>query len=301
MKLLYFGKGIRGIKCLEALVENGRRDEIIGVVTSPGMMDEMAQKAKEMGFQILQPEKVNGEKCIKEINSLNPDIFILAGYSSILKKKILSIPLMGAINLHGGKLPEYRGVAPINWQIINGEAMGGCAILFVDEGIDTGDIIAQEHYDITMEDTAATVLEKTLELFPSMLVNALDKIEKGTVKRLTQDLIKGCYYTRRYPCDGKIVWKEMTAVQVYNLVRALVKPYPGAFFLHQGKKIIVNRASLLQEDIRGISGRVSLFRGEGVIVIARDRGILIEEISLEGEMTGSEPRAYFKRLGDDLD
>ncbi len=301
MKILYFGKGIRGIKCLEALVEGGRRDEITGVVTSPGMMDEMAQKAKEMGFKILQPEKVNGEECIKEVSFLKPDIFILAGYSSILKKEILSIPPMGAINLHGGKLPEYKGVAPINWQIINGEARGGCVVLFVDEGIDTGDIIAQELYDITMEDTAATVLEKTLKLFPSMLVNALDEIEKGTVKRHTQDIFKGCYYTRRYPRDGKIVWKEMTAVQVYNLVRSLVKPYPGAFFFHRGKKIIVNRAALLQEDIRGIPGRVSLFRGEGVIVIARDRGILIEEISLDGEMAGREPRAYFKSLGDDLD
>ena len=301
MKILYFGKSIRGIKCLEALVENGRRDEIIGVVTPPGMMDEMAQKAKKMGFQILQPERVNGEECIKEISSLNPDLFILSGYSYILKKEILSIPPMGAINLHGGKLPEYRGVAPINWQIINGEAMGGCAILFVDEGIDTGDIIAQELYDITMEDTAATVLEKTLELFPSMLVNVLDKIEKGTVKRLTQDLFKGCYYTRRYPRDGKIVWKEMTAVQIYNLVRALVKPYPGAFFFHRGKKIIVNKVSLLQEDIRGMPGRVSLFRGEGVIVIARNRGIVIEEISLDGEMAGCEPRTYFKSPGDDLD
>lgn len=301
MRIVFFGNGIRGITCLEALWEKGRRNEIVGVVTTPDVMGEMAQKAKEMGFQTMQPEKINGEEAIREVSYLKPDLFILAGYNRILKKEILSIPSRGAINLHGGRLPEYRGVAPINWQIINGEAMGGCVILFVDEGIDTGDIIAQELYEITMDDTAATILEKTLELFPPMLVNALNEIEGGTVKRIRQNPLEGRYYTRRYPRDGKIVWKEMTAVQIYNLIRALVKPYPGAFFTCRGKKIIVNRASLFQEDIRGIPGRVSLFRGGGIVVIAKDRGILIEEISQEGETAKSEPRTCFSSLGEDLD
>lgn len=301
MKILYFGNNIRGIKCLEALVENGRHEEIIGVVTPPNKMSEMALKAKELGFQVMQPEKVNEEKCIREIRSLKPDVFILSGYNHILKKQILSIPPMGAINLHGGKLPEYRGVAPINWQIINGETMGGCAILFVDEGIDTGDIIAQELYEITMKDTAATILEKTLELLPRMLIDVLDEMERGTVKRVKQGLLKGCYYTRRYPRDGKILWKEMTALQVYNLVRALAKPYPGAFFYYRGKKIIVNKTSLLEEEIRGVPGRISLFRRGGVVVIAKDRGVVIEEISVDGEMSDIEPKTYFSSLGDDLD
>ena len=300
MRILYFGNNIRGISCLESLVRDTNTHEIIGVVSPPDEMSEMAVKARDLGFRVLQPQKVNGENCINEIKSLKPDLFILAGYNQILKKTLLSLPARGAINLHGGKLPEYRGVAPINWQIINGEAEGGCAILFVDEGIDTGDIIAQELYEITTEDTAATVLEKTIEIFPRMLIKVVDEIGKGVVKRIKQDPLKGCYYTRRYPRDGRILWEEMTAFNVYNLVRALTKPYPGAFSFYKSSKIIINKASLLQEEIRGIPGRVALFKGDGVVVIAKDKGIVIEELSINGETRAIKPRAYFGKLGEEL-
>lgn len=301
MRILYFGNGIRGVRCLEALVEKGRRGDIVAVITPPGEADQVAVSAKKHGFKIMQPERVNGEGSIREIKSLTPDLFILAGYNRILKKELISVPPLGAINLHGGKLPEYRGVAPINWQIINGETTGGCAILFVDEGIDTGDIIAQELYEITEEDTAATILEKTLELFPRLLLAVVNDLEQGRVTRVKQNPLQGCYYTRRYPRDGRIGWREMTAFQVYNLVRALVRPYPGAFFYYKHIKIIVNRSTLIPEEIKGTPGRIVLFRGEGMVVTARDRGILIEEIAIEAETSSITPRSYFKVLGEDLD
>ena len=297
MRILYFGNGVRGVKCLETLVNNN--ENIIGVVAHPNPESTVAHLARELGLPVYQPERVNASSFVDEVVKLYPDLSILSGYNQILKKRIISIPKHGTINLHGGKLPEYRGVAPINWQIINGETTGGCAIIYVDEGIDTGDIIVQEYYDISLEDTAATVVEKTLEIFPRLLIETLEKIKTGTVKRIKQNVEEGCYYTRRYPRDGKIDWKSMTAMEVYNLVRALVKPYPGAFTYHGDAKIIIWKASLLREKIKGVPGRVPLKLENGVVVIAKDFGLLIEEISVGESEEVINPRQYFS-LGDDL-
>lgn len=297
MRILYFGNGVRGVKCLETLVNNN--ENIIGVVAHPNPESTVAHLARELGLPVYQPERVNASSFVDEVVKLYPDLSILSGYNQILKKRIISIPKHGTINLHGGKLPEYRGVAPINWQIINGETTGGCAIIYVDEGVDTGDIIAQEYYDISLEYTAATVVEKTLEIFPILLVETLEKIKMGTVKRVKQNVAEGCYYTRRYPRDGKIDWRRMTALEVYNLVRALVKPYPGAFTYHGDAKIIIWKASLLREKIKGVPGRVPLKYKDGVVVIAKDFGLLIEEISVGESEEVINPRQYFS-LGDDL-
>jgi methionyl-tRNA formyltransferase len=203
----------------------------------------------------------------------------LAGYNNILKKEIISFPKKGAINLHGGKLPDYRGVAPINWQIIKGEKVGGCCIIFVDEGIDTGDIIEQEFYDIGENDTAGDVVQRQLEIFPPMLLKAVQNIEKGTVNSTKQDLAEGSYYTRRYPDDGRVDFASMTALDAHNMIRAMRGPYPPAFCFYNDKKIYLLGSELLKEKIIGTPGRIALKRPEGVIVIARDRGLLITEVS----------------------
>ncbi len=302
MRILYMGNNIRGVVCLKALAEHG--EEVIGVVVHPNLKEEdpeesVLETAKRYGYPIYQPVQVNNPDFVREVRNLAPDLIILAGYNQILKKDLIDIPRLGCINLHGGKLPEYRGVAPINWQIIRGETTGGIAILFVDEGIDTGDIIAQVRFDITLEDTAKTVLDKTLELFPPLLLDVLAKFKFGTVPRIKQNREEGCYYTRRYPRDGQIYWKDMTAWEVYNLIRGLVKPYPGAFTYHRGEKLFIWKASWMSETIRGIPGRVCLRREKGVVVLAKDRGLLIEEVQPEkGPIL--EANAYFKNLGEDL-
>lgn len=302
MRILYLGNNIRGVVCLKALVEHG--EEIIGVVVQPGLKEEnpaesVQEIAKSYGCPVYQPTRVNAPEFLKQVRDLAPDLAILVGYNQILKKDLIEIPKLGCINLHGGKLPEYRGVAPINWQIIRGETTGGIAILFVDEGIDTGDIIAQVRFEITLKDTAKTILDKTLELFPPLLLEVLSKFKSGRVPRIKQNREEGCYYTRRYPWDGQIHWQEMTAWEVYNLIRALVKPYPGAFTYHRGEKLFIWKASWLAETIRGIPGRICLRREKGVVILAKDRGLLIEEVQPEkGPLVPA--NAYFKNLGEDL-
>ncbi len=170
-------------------------------------------------------------------------------------------------------------------------------IIYVDEGIDTGDIIAQEIYPITPDDTHASVLQKTLDIFPPLLVKVLGEIEVGTVKAEPQDPTTGGYYCRRYPRDSQIDWKSMTDHQVHNLVRGMHGPYPAAFTYRNGQKVEVDQTRLLEETIRGIPGRVPHKRGNSVVVLTSNRGILIEKITVENNTV--EPAAFFQ-IGDDL-
>ena len=294
MDIIYFSKGARGHRCLDHILRDGYRVKAIVAVQRE---DALQNIAEGHDLPILIPEKVNSSSFAQKLQKLDPDLFILSGYNKILRPIIFDIPPLGTINLHGGKLPEYRGAAPINWQIIHGETIGGCAIIFVDEGIDTGDIIRQEYYRIQPQDTHASVLEKTLEIFPPLLVKVLEDIEGDEVTVTPQDPNQGCYHTRRYPRDSKIDWKHMTDVQVHNLVRGMHGPYPAAFTYRGDTRIEIEKTDLLKETITGIPGRVPMTRDGGVIVLAKNRGLLVTQIVVDGT---PQPPSEFFHLGDDL-
>jgi methionyl-tRNA formyltransferase len=295
MNIIYFSKGIRGSTCLEYIFKAGYS---VGAVVAVSPETELIQLGRQYNFPILYFEKINTQETVEELRKLQPDLFVLCGYNKILKMPVISIPPLGTINLHGGKLPEYRGAAPLNWQIIHGETSGGCSIIYVDEGIDTGDIIAQEIYPITPEDTHASVLQKTLEIFPPLLVKVLEMIENGTVQTTIQDPSDGEYFGRRYPKDSQIHWEQMTDVQVHNLVRAMHGPYPSAFSNRQGEKIEFEKTELLQETITGGSGQIVELRGGDAVVLAKNRGLLIKEIKVNGKEII--PSSYFQ-VGDELE
>jgi len=284
MKIVYFGNNIRGVKCLSAVCEAGH--QVAGVVVHRGAVGgsgptSVYARAKELSIPTYGPEKVNAPDFIEQVRQIAPDLMILSGYTQILRKTLLSIPRLGTINLHGGRLPDYRGGSPINWQIINGETQGACSILYADEGIDTGDILATKTYAIGPDETAGEVTAKTLELFPPMLVDVLAQIASGTATATQQDRQAGCYYCQRRPQDGQIFWHRMTATQVHNLVRALNGPgLPGAFTYLAGKKYVICRTRLLNETICGPAGRIAIRTPDGVIVICRDRGILVQQVGL---------------------
>ncbi len=294
MKIVYFSKGIRGLRCLEAVLDQGADIQaVVGVEPEP----ELDALTESRGIEIFYPARINTPEMVKKLESYQADLFVLSGYNKILRPLILEIPPLGTINLHGGKLPEYRGAAPINWQIINGESTGGCSIIFVDEGIDTGDIILQERYPIAPTDTHASVLEKTLEIFPRLLVKVLENLQKGNIRVEKQDPLDGCYYTRRYPRDSIIDWQSMNDIQVHNLVRGMRGPYPEAFTFRGQEKVEILRTSILKETITGIPGRVPMKRETAVVALAKNRGLLIEEILVNGKSVM--PADYF-RIGDDF-
>ena len=282
MRIVFMGNNPRGVACLQALLN--ANENVVGVVAHPdakqGIGGDILVKdvALEWGTPLFQPENVNAPEFVEKLRVLEPDLIIMAGYNQIVKKQVIEIPPQGCINLHGGKLPDYRGTAPLNWAIINGETKGGLAIIFVDEGIDTGDIIRQAEFEIAETDTIADVIQKTIEIFPPMLLEVVNDIRNGTVTRTRQNPEEGAYYTRRYPRDGRIHWDRMTAKQVYDLVRALVRPYPGAFTYVGERKLLIWKVSIPKMVIKGVPGRAALRQRDGVIVIAKDRGVLVEKV-----------------------
>ena len=291
MRTVYFANGVRGLRCLEAMLD--AREEVVAVVGHPGEKADVLRRAEAAGLPTYQPEKVNSPSFVQEMGRLEPDLFVLSGYNRILRAEIIGVPRKGCINLHGGKLPEYRGCAPINWQIVNGERTGGCCVLYVDEGIDTGDIISQAYYDILETDTSQDIVEKQLALFPPMLLQAMADLKNGVLKATPQDKMAGCYYTRRYPRDGLIQWHAMTAAHVYNLVRSLADPYPNAFTYHRGTKVRVRRVERIVPPVKGVPGRMPLKRPDGVVICCQDEALLVTEIAFEDDGAPCAPNDAF--------
>ena len=295
LNIIYFGNGMRGVHCLEILLD--KKYNISAIVGHGGESD-LVRLGQQHRIPTFQPRKVNENSFVSNICEYSPDLFILAGYNQILKKDLINLPKLGIFNLHGGRLPEYRGVAPINWQIINGETKGGCCIILLDEGIDTGDIVEQAYYDINVNDTAADIIDKQLEIFPPMLIRSIENIRRNKLTRVKQDLSVGAYYTRRYPKDGKINWHNLNAKQVHNLIRALNGPYPPAFCNYNGERYNILSSQILEEKIMGSPGRIALRRGNGTVVIAKDKGLLITEISRQD---GTKCSHKIFKLGDDFE
>jgi methionyl-tRNA formyltransferase len=279
MNVVYFSNGQRGIVCLRDLLRSAHR--IRGVVAS-GADPELERVCVEHDLPLHIEPKPNTPVFADRLASMGADVFVCSGYNRILQPLIFTIPPRGTLNLHGGRLPDYRGAAPINWQIINGEVMGGCCVLFMDEGIDTGPVARQELYPIGEDDTHQSVLDRTLEIFPRLLREVLQEMDAGTLKVAEQDRDEGCHYSRRFPEDSRIHWCFQTDREIHNLVRGMQGPYPHAFTERHDEKMEIERTTLLGETVKGIPGRVVQTKGDGVIVICRNRGILLNEIHFRG-------------------
>ncbi len=298
MRIVFWGNSARGVACLERVLAEGFDVvAVVGQTTAPGAAREVLDIARERNLPYYAPAQAGDPELLAALRDLRPDLFILAGYARILPPAVLAIPPHGSLNLHGGRLPEYRGGSPLNWQIINGEREIGISIIMLDAGIDTGPLVNERRIPLTGDMGYTEVQAATLRLFPDMLVEALRALAANTLRPRPQDESRAAYYTKRYQRDGLIRWERLTAVQVHNLVRALTAPCPGAFARRGGETIIIHCTRLLEETVHGPAGRVALRRGDAVIVCAADRGLLVEEVSVNGVRQTA--GAAFK-LGDDL-
>jgi len=241
MKTIVFAYHNIGCAGIKALLKNNFK--IAAVFTHKDdpnetiWFDSVAELAAEHNIPVYAPENVNHPIWEKKIKDMAPDIIFSFYYRKIINREILDIPARGCLNLHGSMLPEYRGRCPVNWVLVNGEKETGVTLHYMTPTPDSGDIAAQKKIEISDTDTAKSLHMKSAEAVSLLLDEALPKIKENTIKPVPQDASRASYFGGRGPGDGEIDW-TMPAERIVNLVRAVTKPYPGAFSFAGNRKIM---------------------------------------------------------------
>lgn len=283
-RIVVFLNGGRGMAVVKAVHKAGHGiDAIVAPAAKAGAL---SGEIEGLGLACWPVENVNDDAFIAELAARSPQLVLVAGFSTILRQPVLDVPALGAINLHGGRLPEYRGGSPLNWQIINGEGRIGISVLRVDEGIDTGDILAEGGFEIGADSDIAEVHERANGLFPQLVLEVLERFDRGEHAGRKQSRDEGGYWHQRNEGDGRLRWERMTARQVHDLVRAVTRPYPGAFGFRGDDKIRVFETGLPEMRIHGVPGRVCYVQGQGPFVVCSDRAVLLRDYHIENEADG---------------
>lgn len=247
--------------------------------------EKIIEVLEENNIPCILAKNINQEKYKKFIKEKNPLLIIVMGWRTIISEDIISLPKYGCVAVHESLLPKYRGFAPVNWAVINGEKNTGVTLFHIANDIDNGDIIAQEIIAIGENDTAYEVYKKTSHASIRLVNKYLPLLSKGIAPKKKQNEIKATFACMRLPEDGLIRWNNPSR-KIYNLIRGLSYPYPGAYSLLNGKKITIWKASIPTKKIYvgKIPGRiVKIIPEKGIEVITGDSTILLEEIQFDGK------------------
>lgn len=276
------------IPSLDMLIKEGY--DVVAVVTQPdkpkGRGNKMCpppvkEYAIEHGIEVLQPDKVKTEEFAEKIREINPDLLITAAYGKILPKSVLDIPKYGCINVHGSLLPKYRGAAPIQWSIINGEKVTGITTMYTDVGMDTGDMLLKAEIEITEDMTAGELHDKLSVLGADVLKETLEKLKDGTLERTPQSDAEATYAPMMTKELGCIDWAKSSR-EIHNLVRG-TSPWPGAYTSYCGKKIKIWVTSIVSEEEHDLKAGTILKVGKDGLIVACGIGKLnIKEIQCDG-------------------
>jgi len=255
MKIVFVGSVEIGYTVLEAVYNTNKSVEAIYTLplekrlSTSGFVD-FEPIARRYNTKLTRTNNINDEKHIDEIRSLAPDLIIVCGWQKLICQEIIEIPRFGTVGFHSSLLPKYRGQAPVNWAIIMGEKETGITMFYLTSRVDDGDIIAQNEFPILFNDDCNTVYKKAAYAGAEMIKTYLPQIEGGTAPRMHNISSSYPAYPKRRPADGLIDFKR-SALDIYNFVRALAKPYPGAFYYDEnGKKIIVWRIEIVFDESR---------------------------------------------------
>lgn len=283
MRIVLMGQGLSGERCLETLIA-ARKAPVALVVPgnrSGDKVEPIKERARRHHIPTLRPRNANHPDFVRALRDLAPDLIVAASFTQVFSKEIVFLPRLGCINVHGALLPQYRGLHAHNWAIINGEAETGATIHYIDEGVDTGDIIAQGRVAITDEDDAVTLRDAVTRQAAGLLLEAISQIEQGAVARIEQDEAVARYWPRRKPEDGRIDWQR-SARQIFNLVRALVPPWPGAFTSFRRGRLLIWEArpagKAAGEPDGSRPGRICGISDDGFLVAAGTGQLLVKKV-----------------------
>lgn len=282
MNIVFMGTPDFAKENLDAIYKAGHN--IIGVVTNPdrpkgrGMKllpSEVKEFALEKGLKIYQPSKVKkNQEFIEEMKQLNPDVICVVAYGTILPKSILEIPKFGCVNVHASLLPKYRGAAPIQWAVLNGDKTTGVTTMYMDKGMDTGDIILKEEVEIGEDETTGELWDRLAKIGGELLVKTLQQIEKGIAPRERQgdDFTIAPMLSKEM---AKIDWNTKTAQDIKNLVRGL-NPIMGAYTYLKGKKIKFWKVDVVKVEEITTKNIIDTKKNGTIIVSNQREGLFIK-------------------------
>jgi methionyl-tRNA formyltransferase len=288
MRIVFMGAGEIGVPTLQALLNS--EHEVVGVVTQPDKPVGRSQLIEPppikkalsgTNIPVLQPARIKDRQAIEEIRALRPDVMVVMAYGQILPRGVLEIPEIACLNLHASLLPRWRGAAPIQAAIAAGDGEIGITVMYMDEGLDTGDILLQRTIDILPADTGGALHDRLAEVAPETLLESLDLLAKGKAPRTPQDNAVATYAPKLKREDGKIDWSD-PADAIERKIRAF-DPWPGAFMTVSTdgtRNLKIFSATVI--DLRGKPGKI--LRSENELVVAAGEDALsLGEVQLEGK------------------
>lgn len=288
MRVLFMGTPDFSVGTLEKLIESGH--EVIGVFTQPDkpkgrgkaqQFTPVKEVALAHNIPVYQPSKVKEVSQIEFIGQLNPEVIVVVAFGQIISKDILDIPKYGCINVHASLLPKYRGAAPIQWAIINGEEVTGVTTMRMDEGIDTGDMILKEVIAMDKKETNSSLFDKLSTAGANLLIKTLQEIENGTATYEKQGETPTPYAKMIQKKMGLIDWSK-SAEEIERLVRGL-NPWPSAFTHFHQKTLKVWEADVVHEEMNGQNGEIIEVRKDALVVKTGKEALSIKELQLEGK------------------
>jgi methionyl-tRNA formyltransferase len=292
MRIIFIGTGEIGLPALQALTKTPVH-HVLAVVTQPDrpvgrQLKLAASPIKEAAFKlhlkIFQPEKISSATSVAQLKYLKPDLIVVAAYGQILSREILNVPKYGCLNIHASLLPKYRGASPIHAAVAAGERQSGITIMWMDEGLDTGDILLQETVTLSRRETAESLHDRLARIGADALLKAIPLVETGNAPRLKQDKALATMTKKLRKEDGHIIW-DRPQREIEAHIRAMT-PWPSAYAWipqENDHKMLKIFTTIISRRAKGKPGEIMRVDRHGVLVAAKVGGLLLREVQLEGK------------------
>lgn len=289
LRILFMGTPDFAEACLRALVENGQN--VVGVISQPDKQKGRGMKvqycdvkryALEKELPVYQPETLKDCAILPLLEELSPDIIVVVAYGKILPEYILKFPKYGCINVHGSLLPEYRGASPIQRAVIDGKKITGVTTMYMDKGLDTGDMLLKREYEIGENTNTGEAFDDLAKIGAELLLETLSGLENESITPIAQNENAATYAEKIFKDECAINFDD-NAQTVHNKIRGLY-PFPGAFCYHDGKMLKLCESRLYKENAPdGKTGEVVGLSKDGILVKCRDGAVLLTKVKPEGK------------------
>lgn len=288
MRIIFMGTPDFSVPTLECLIQS--RHEVVAVVTQP---DKPKGRGKEIQITpvkacalahqipVWQPVRAREASFVAAMRELQPEVMVVIAFGQLLSKELLEVPKYGCINIHASLLPQYRGAAPIQWAVINGDKESGITTMMMAEGMDTGDILEKLVVELDVKETGGSLFDRLSRLGGGLLLSTLDQLEAGTLMPIEQDHEQATYVKKISKEMGEIDWSK-PAAEIERLVRGL-NPWPSAFTHWNGKLLKIWEADVIPKQADGVCGQVAEAAGDHLQIITGDGVLDIRSLQLEGK------------------